>query len=245
MKRTSFLLTLILFLACCQKQNDNLNLRVGFSIDDSLLTVHETVKIKNLSDSNNVYYIWNFGDGFLSNERNPEHLYNDTGFFKINLVVKDNMNNSDSSSHIVRVGGRYVYEISLISLNERKYHSPDNPWDEDSTGVNSYPDVYFVIAKDNEPSLFESKTIFNVNQSKLPIIFQIPNIIISPALNIEIGIGNVGIYLYDKDFPESELMSSNKMSGASGNGFIYDKATHKGEFIVGFDSYYKIKYLIK
>lgn len=236
---------MILFLTSCQKQKNNLNLKVDFSIDDSLLTAYEPAKINNLSDSSNFKYYWNFGDSFISEERNPVHFYCDTGFFEIKLVVYDNMNNSDSTSHIVRVGGRHIYEISLVSLNERKFYSPDDQWDQDSTGVNSYPDIYFVIARDNEPTIFESKTIFNVNQSKLPIIFQIPNVIISPYLTYEIGIGSTGIYLYDKDLPNSELMSSNKMSGASSNGFIYDKATHTGEFIVGFDSYFKIKYIIK
>jgi len=35
-------------------------------------------------------WLWNFGDGIVDTSRNPVHLYNDTGYFNIQLVVGNN-----------------------------------------------------------------------------------------------------------------------------------------------------------
>jgi PKD repeat protein len=36
-------------------------------------------------------WLWEFGDGSTSTEQNPQHIYNDTGFYNVTLIVTDSM----------------------------------------------------------------------------------------------------------------------------------------------------------
>jgi PKD repeat protein len=51
-----------------------------------------TVKTKNLTKAGDHTFIWNFGDGGKSGEREPEHEYRAVGEYMISLVVRDNAN---------------------------------------------------------------------------------------------------------------------------------------------------------
>ena len=65
MKTLILLISLVLILASCQKENYSNNLKSDFSLGDTLLKVNENLVIKNLSDSISVTYKWDFGDGIL------------------------------------------------------------------------------------------------------------------------------------------------------------------------------------
>jgi gliding motility-associated-like protein len=47
-------------------------------------------------------YLWNFGDGESSMERNPSHQYNSTGSFNAELIVYNDANCTDTATAIVR-----------------------------------------------------------------------------------------------------------------------------------------------
>ena len=44
-----------------------------------------TIQFENLSENANTY-LWNFGDGYISNDTNPTHTYHNTGKYNISLV---------------------------------------------------------------------------------------------------------------------------------------------------------------
>ncbi|MHC1702952.1 MAG: PKD domain-containing protein [Tenuifilaceae bacterium] len=246
MKTTIFFLSSLILLASCNKEQDYRKLKAEFAIGDTLLMVGEFLDIKNMSDSTNVIYNWDFGDRFSSDIRKPIHYYTTPGVYNIQLKVSDNFGNVESIAHKIRVGERYIYEIEIVTLNEHKYFSTADYWDQDSIGINALPDVYFVITGyNNNTSLYETKTIFNVSQTNLPIIFQIPNIKIQPFNDYEIGLNSFGLYLRDRDKSDSEDMTSNKMSGTSGSSYIYNKTGHTGEFTIGFSSSFRVKFKIK
>lgn len=52
------------------------------------------VRFSNTSKGEPVKYVWNFGDGYLSNEENPQHIYN-AGNYDITLTVFDEYGNFD------------------------------------------------------------------------------------------------------------------------------------------------------
>jgi len=49
-------------------------------------------------------YFWNFGDGYISNDDNPIHIYASTGFFEVCLFIETDGGCSDSICHVVFVG---------------------------------------------------------------------------------------------------------------------------------------------
>jgi len=246
MKTTFIFLSFLFLFANCNKENEYRKLKSEFAIGDTLLMVGEFLDLKNGSDSINVSYNWDFGDGFSSDIRKPVHYYTTPGVYNIQLKVSDNFGNVESIAHKIKVGERYIYEIEIVILNEHKYFSIADYWDQDSIGINALPDTYFVITGyNNDTSLYETKTIYNVSQTKLPIIFQIPDIKIQPFNYYEIGLNSFGIYLRDRDMNDSEDMTSNKMSGTSGSNYKYNKIGHTGEFTISFSSSFRVKFKIK
>jgi PKD repeat protein len=240
MKTLFLLISLVLFLVSCQKENETTNVNSDFSISDTLLGVGENLEILNLSDSNSTLYFWDFGDGSSSSEKAPKHYFSSPGVYDIKLRVTDNSGNSDSTLRTIRVGNRFVYEIIINQLAIKKWYPSFGNWDADSIGINALPDVFFSISEQNEPTLYETETIYNLTTNKLPLSFKIPDIKINPA-----GMNITGILLNDKDGLTFETLASNQMSGVSFSNYTYDKVNHTGEFEVSFYSSYTVKYKIK
>ncbi|MBC7080748.1 MAG: PKD domain-containing protein [Thermoplasmatales archaeon] len=57
-------------------------------------------------DGDIVSWIWNFGDGNYSNEKNPYHEYGKRGIYKVNLTVTDDEGKSDSMEKDINVSNR-------------------------------------------------------------------------------------------------------------------------------------------
>ncbi len=50
-----------------------------------------------------LYYLWEFGDGFSSNNMNPIHRYGTQGTYKVTLSVKDNDGLTDKTSRTIEI----------------------------------------------------------------------------------------------------------------------------------------------
>ena len=58
-----------------------------------------------------VNYEWNFGDGTYSNDMNPLHEFQDTGYFEVTEIVYSNFGCSDTALHSVHVYGELAFFI--------------------------------------------------------------------------------------------------------------------------------------
>ncbi len=61
-----------------------------FSADPTNACAWKKIEFTNLSTGQITEYIWDFGDGGSSNEKNPVHQYKDTGYFTVTLTLKNN-----------------------------------------------------------------------------------------------------------------------------------------------------------
>ena len=62
----------------------------GFSASPRDVCANVTVNFSDLSTGNVDQWHWDFGDGSTSNVQNPNHVYNDTGYFNVQLIVWNN-----------------------------------------------------------------------------------------------------------------------------------------------------------
>ena len=69
--------------------------------------------------SDNLSYYWTFGDGALSNDKNPAHIYAVPGIYPVSLVVDDGENRDRFTQHIT-VDGKKVNSpvLSLVAPEE-------------------------------------------------------------------------------------------------------------------------------
>ena len=86
----------------------------------------------------NAKYLWNFGDGFFSNEENPTHAFNKEGIFDVSLSVTA-VGSGQISSNVVQAmievheapEARYDLEIGSMSeiiLKDRSMNATESVW---------------------------------------------------------------------------------------------------------------------
>ncbi|GEM_PF-4301886 len=89
MRKLSFLVLLILtilFFEACQQQKPILP-KADFSTENQEVIVNQVTQFKNLSQRA-VAYRWDFGDGVVSEDFEPQHVYQDSGEYVVTLTAK-------------------------------------------------------------------------------------------------------------------------------------------------------------
>ena len=66
--------------------------QTSFTVSDTAACPSNPVVFTDISTSTETidYWIWNFGDGSSSNQQNPSHLFEDTGYVDVSLITSVN-----------------------------------------------------------------------------------------------------------------------------------------------------------
>lgn len=75
-----------------------------FTPSDSVICPQEPITFNNFSKGVGLTYLWKFGDGTISSDSTPMHLYEALGVYVINLKVTDSNGCSDSTSATIKIG---------------------------------------------------------------------------------------------------------------------------------------------
>jgi hypothetical protein len=109
MKRIFYLsLVLPIFLIACERTPE-----AQFSTDKIKPEVGQEVFFTNESN-NAVEFEWDFGDGFISNEVNPVHIFTGSGTFEVILTVYSGAGLSDKASLTIEVVIPTLLEIEVV-----------------------------------------------------------------------------------------------------------------------------------
>lgn len=81
----------------------------GFVISEGPFAVGDEVEFSSTSTdeestSNELLYLWDFGDGNTSDEMNPIHSFSSPGQFRVKLVVTDENEQTDQYTSTVTIG---------------------------------------------------------------------------------------------------------------------------------------------
>ena len=78
------------------------------------------------NDSRNAKkFEWDFGDGYISNDKNPVHIYTATGTFEVKLTAISKSGLSDEATLILDVMIPTLLEIEVVENNDNEYVVPD------------------------------------------------------------------------------------------------------------------------
>lgn len=91
----------------------------SFSADTNEPEVGQTVFFNNNSH-NGEKFEWDFGDGYMSNDRSPSHTFTATGSFEVRLTAISKSNLSDMAVLTIN-----VMVPTLLELEVREYYSQD------------------------------------------------------------------------------------------------------------------------
>ncbi len=109
MKRIFFLITVLpLILFSCESTPE-----AGFYVDELEPEVGQKVFFTNDSQ-NAASYEWDFGDGTISYEANPVHVFNSTGTFEVVLTAISSTGLEDLSSITINVLVPTLLEIEVV-----------------------------------------------------------------------------------------------------------------------------------
>jgi hypothetical protein len=115
MKRLIYLFSaLALIFTSCEKTP-----MASFSIDTNDAVVGQAISFINTSHNGDDYE-WDFGDGYMSNDRSPVHTYTSTGSFNVVLTVSSGGGHSDEANLTVN-----VKIPTLLEIEVREYYSED------------------------------------------------------------------------------------------------------------------------
>ena len=132
-----------------------------------------------------VYRTWNFGDGKISHEKNPTHVFTEAGTYKVKLTVKDNDGLTSTAYRNVVVKAKEGEEeenVVIPPMPPPKY--PEEP--------NTVPEMYEMLKLPDKVVNSKVKIVV-IDTGFTPRVYEDPENNISVDMNDIIGRG-VGIY---------------------------------------------------
>ena len=119
MKRIVYILMILpLILLSCEKTPS-----AHFYTDTSEPEVGQTVVFYNDSQNANSFE-WDFGDGYISNERSPSHIFNSTGPVTVQLTARSKSGVSADASLDLNILVPTLLEIEVLEYYQ-EYVVPD------------------------------------------------------------------------------------------------------------------------
>ncbi len=119
MKKIFYLLFLLpVIMISCESEPE-----AYFTVDEIDTEVGQKVLFTNESQNADVFE-WDFGDGTVSYDVNPIHIYNSTGTFEVILVARSGNGNESSSSISITVRIPTLLEIEVLEYYD-EYVVPD------------------------------------------------------------------------------------------------------------------------
>lgn len=150
MKKYYYLLLIILLVTCKKDESNNQRLKACFSIVNTPISIGDTVSFCNCSE-NSVNYHWDFGDGQISTNKEPTHIYKKIGVYEIQLIASiDNLIDTFSTN------------ISVLPLPDNISYKELNPTVQLHT-VNSINSYNYGICTEDRPAPLDSTTFWDLD----------------------------------------------------------------------------------
>jgi gliding motility-associated-like protein len=145
---------------------------INFGIDPELKCAPYTVAFVDSSSSYaSLSYLWDFGDGTSSDEVNPEHTYEDPGFYDVTLSIQSSEGCVSAftltKNNLVKVFSSPVAGFYVDPLEQEVYHPIFHVTDQSQDG-----DIAFYIYSDSLYS-YERNPVFTFVESGSHLIQQV------------------------------------------------------------------------
>ncbi|MCK4663388.1 MAG: PKD domain-containing protein [Bacteroidales bacterium] len=113
---SAFLILTIVILTTCKKPEETPKPTACFDMSTTEAAVNEQIIFTNCSE-NAELYLWNFGDGISSPEKDPTHTYTEAGNYTISLLAKngDNYDQATKSITIISISSLSTGSVSNIT----------------------------------------------------------------------------------------------------------------------------------
>jgi uncharacterized delta-60 repeat protein len=134
----------------------------SYQLVDSFLKIVQFNDTSSDSDGNVVTWLWDFGDGNISNVQNPLYQYKNNGTYLVTLTVTDDDGDSDITSQLILVAP-IPSKVTGLTVNDAKDGKLDLSWNANNDVA---PVDYYKIYRDGAVIVTLSNTQyqdFNLN----------------------------------------------------------------------------------
>ncbi len=90
-------------------------LKADFSPSTTTIQIGSIIQFIDKSGGDIASYSWDFGDGEISTEQNPSHVYDSTGFYDVTLTVSNDSGSDTAVSHVQVVETSLSVDITMCS----------------------------------------------------------------------------------------------------------------------------------
>ena len=160
MKKLKILVPILLFIfssSCIDRTPHYEEVDACFQVSGNTHYVNETIYFVDCS-LNAKDYEWDFGDGTVSNQRNPDHVYTNTDTYQVTLRAYGYDNSSETYRHAVTIQGSTDLDLLVlyfgtedpVSNCEVTLFDNEDDWDNlnldnkvDAANTNQYGSVVF------------------------------------------------------------------------------------------------------
>ena len=133
-------LLFVLFLFCSCEKNEPI--ACISSMDEKYEVEDKVAFVANCSENDFGYY-WDFGDGNISEDKNPEHIYTSSGTYAVELKVYSKNNKSFESDYKTITVKDLPLSVTITSIVLSSF--PELNWSGDLWDIQGLPDVKFQI----------------------------------------------------------------------------------------------------
>ena len=159
MKTKSFIFCMLLLSSCLSVDElEFIDIEANFTIPAEIVRIEEEVFLVQQSSKVASSYFWDFGDGTVSSEAQPSHIYTNPGEYIITLISsKADGVTKDTTQQIITVLPKT--QDALIT----KFFG-DVAHDETGRFLTSLEDGYLLVGKKDINTLYVIKTDISINQ---------------------------------------------------------------------------------
>lgn len=102
--------------------------QASFLVNDTLFYIPDAMVFFTNTSASSTNYAWDFGDGSVSSDMNPWHLYADTGYYSVSLKAISDICGFDSIMHLDLLHVVFPSAINEFFISYNIYPNPAKDW---------------------------------------------------------------------------------------------------------------------
>lgn len=181
MKKVYFLLVVLFFSACKKDEETSQTPVAVFSVNKSVVNEQFTIMALPNQSENTSSYLWDFGNGKTSTDKNPSFSYDNRGDYTVTLEAKNDQGEVAVSKKQIRVLGPVIKMIVIDKIDVTKAPNGSSIdgdkdadiWVEVKVKDRSEQDIFLSNGTIKRTLLYKTEEVKTIGSGNVPVVFKL------------------------------------------------------------------------